>query len=714
MDCYSGLMRKWLETFPFQLLILLIILLVAVLKLKYFTILFPVIFALAGVILFILLNRYHATDKPCVEKLQIQTDLPTETGFSYRFTVLSILFFIFYSTSLLSLLQGYYTKDIGYYISISACFGILIAETFLYRKQIEGWFVLLKTFLLTINVIFSNHLIYPHGISLPDYSLHYTYFVVPILKTGHISNLTLGFYNVFSFHHLFAAEGALLTGYDPLAIYLLLGSLIFVLGVLFVFLIGKRFVNFQFGLVAALLYSCFDYATMYGGHPEHQTYSFAMALICFTVVLYTYRYQKFAFYVLFVLSTIALVMTHYLTAVLLFVLLSSLLIIDIVHFLQKTDRTIPSKYMFVFFIVFLFFVLSIATKTQDYDILNYAAAMLKPYFESILSLFAHYLPASTPAASVPVTSVPVTSVPVTSVPVTSVPVTSVPVTSVPLASVPVTNVLAPVVTQTPVQIPPVETTSIYVPPTAYDKLPLLTLFENTLGSSLLVLASVLGFCSLIKKRTFLGDFTILNGILISFLLGLGILFSAVLFLPDRLYPFLQIFCLGFLGAFGILWLYNTVSVKHRTVIIIALCIFVAILSGFSLASIINGFETSPFVDGNIAYLKVYTTSQDVAFDEWRTTFTHVSRKDLLPLSFSKSGVQVLILRDWVDIEKVNGDPYLIFDRSLEKTGIVKSGNKFGQNSFIGIDSEYVQRMDTVTSYYDNGLINIMVKNQNPE
>jgi hypothetical protein len=195
-----------------------------------------------------------------------------------------------------------------------------------------------------------------------------------------------------------------------------------------------------------------------------------------------------------------------------------------------------------------------------------------------------------------------------------------------------------------------------------------------------VLAAALAFCAYIKKRSWFGDFTIVNGILLSTLLGVGILFTYVFFLPDRLYPFLQIFSLVFLGAAGILWLYNAVPLKKRSIIIGCICILVAMMSFFSLASIINGFETSPFVGDRVAYAKLYTTSQDVSFGEWQTNFAPVNS-------------------------------YMVFDRTLFKTGILESGGKFGQHTFIKINSDQLTSLNSYSSYYDNGLITIM--NNNP-
>ena len=630
-----------LDIFIYLVWLLLLLFLVLTIKLQYFSILFPVIFANIGVVIFLIFKKKNKliseydTGNPEAEeinRIKINGMIPV---------ISTILFFIIYSASLLSLFWGDYTKTVVYYLCISLCVGILTIEILSYRTQIQGYWILLKTVLLSINILFANHLIFIHGITLPDIGLHFSVFVMSILDTGHLSSNPIGPYGVFSIHHIFASEIAIVTGYNPISIYLLFGSFLIAIGVLFVFLIGKRFVNFQFGLVAAVLFTCLDYYLMYGEHPEHSAYNYGFALICFTVILFTYRSQKPAFYVLFVISAVALVFTHHLTAFIVFVIVCSLLFLDIIQMLQKKDRSFPSKYFVAFFVILLLIAVSLMAGIVNQTPVQLISSHSSPYLSDIHLSLGKLFATPTPVISVPVTPTPVISVPVT-----------------------------------PVPIPPPPPVS----PTGYDKLSLITLFENTLGSSLLALVAVLGFCSYIKKRTWFGDFTILNGILISVLLGMGILFSYVLLLPDRLYPFLQILSLVFLGAAGILWLYNAVPTRKKTLIIGCICILVIMMSFFSLASIINGFETSPFVGDTVAYEKLYTTSQEVSFGAWQTTFAPVNS-------------------------------YIVFDRTLIKTGILKSGNKFGQHTFIKINSGQLTSKNSYSSYYDNGLIIMM--NNNP-
>jgi len=672
--------------FLFGCLALLSVLFLAILRLHYYSIVFPVLFGILGMILFIAIDELS---DPCAKEegeTRPNSGLPQVSS-----TILTLLFLVFFALSFLTLFQGGYTKSVAYYLCIALCAGLLIVEIFTYHTRCQGYGILLKSVMLSLNIVFANHLVFVNGISLPDFGLHYNTFVRSILDTGHISSSTIGYYNIFSLHHIFASEGAIITGYDPLPVYLISGSFLLAIGALFVFLIGKRFVNFRFGLVASILFSCLDYYLMYGEHPEHQAYSFGFAVISFTIILYTYRFQKPAFYVIFVLSAIAMFLSHHLTAALVFVTACSLLIIDVWQAIQTRKFSLPSV---VIVVVLSLLLIGAISSVSDNNPVQYANQVLSPYFMGTYTLLGNSFVAPTSVSHITVTPSQGTSGQGTSGQGTSGQGTSGQGTSGQGTSGQGTSGQGTSVSVSP----------SYVPPTGYDKLPLFTLFENTLGSSLLVLVSVWGFCSCIKKRSWCGDFFILNGILLSILLGLGILFSYVFLLPDRLYPTLQIFCLVFLGSFGILWLYNAAPSGKKVFAVGCICILVAMMSFFSLASIINGFETSPFVGDSVAYPKLYTTSQDVSFGAWSNSFVLPGNQKNVVSAVNNTGL--------VDIDIFTGNHFAVFDNSFLKTGFVISGNgKFGQDTFTTIKNGQLIFESRYSSYYDNGLITVMNNNR---
>jgi len=693
----------------------LLILLVVILKLQYFGILFPVVFANIGIGLFLIFKKWgvNLPENETGPAIQDENNLIQTRG--SIFNIGSILFFFIYSVSLLSLLQESYTKNILYYLCISGCTAILIFQIFSLKSKISHYIIIFQTFLLTLNILFANHVVYPNGILLPDGPMHFNIFVMSILTTGHVSNFPIGPYGVFSAHHIFAAESAILTGYNPLSMYLLLGSFIFAIGVLLVFIIGKRFVNFQFGLVSAVLFTCLDYYLMYGEHPEHSAYNYAFALICFTIILYTYRSHKPAFYILLIISTLGVVLNHHFTGIITFVPVCGLVIIDIYYFLQKRDRSIPSKYIAGIFVVILFSTLTIASFVANSNPLSQISQYLSPYFTDLFTFFSH-LTAGPPINPVvlshtdtvvpTITQTVIPTVTQTVIPTVIPTITQTVIPTVTQTVIPtVTQTVVPTVTQTVVPtitqtVIPTVTQTVYVPPTVYDKLPLIQVFVNTLGSSLLILIATIGFCSLIKKRSWFRDLTIVNGILLSGLLGVGILsrYNTV-FLPDRLYPFLQIFCLVFLGACGILWMRNSIPLKNGSIIVTCICILVIMMSFFSLASIINGFETSPFVGENVAYMRLYTTSQDLSFNEWRNEYIHERDQTVSPVNLDKNGT--------LNINALQGNHYFSYDRTLEKTGRIDANaglGKFGQQIFINMDNHQLGKLNSLSSYYDDGQI----------
>ena len=270
-----------------------------------------------------------------------------------------------------------------------------ILEIFTYQTHIQGYGILTKNSIINPEYCFCESSDIHIRYITPYFSLHFNTFVVAIINTGHLSSSTIGLYNIFSIHHIFASEIAIVTGYNPLPVYLLSGSFILALGVLFVFLLGKRFVNFQFGLVASMLFTCLDYYLMYGEHPEHQAYNYGFALICFTLILFTYRFQKPAFYVLFAFSAVTMVLTHHLTAAFVFVTVCSLLIIDVCRSVQKRKFSLPSVIILIVLILLLFGAL---TAVSSNDPVQYVSQVLKPYFMSTYSLLTNFF----------VTPVPVT------------------------------------------------------------------------------------------------------------------------------------------------------------------------------------------------------------------------------------------------------------------------------------------------------------------
>jgi len=155
--------------------------------------------------------------------------------------------------------------------------------------------------------------------------------------------------------------------------------------------------------------------------------------------------------------------------------------------------------------------------------------------------------------------------------------------------------------------------------TAYDQLPIGTLFLNTLGSSILIVLSVMGFLYLFKKRSFFNMVIMMAMVILSLLLGIGVVLEVAQLLPDRMYAFLQLFGLVFLGSAGVIWILNNIKLEYNKLKLIPVIILIMCLSFFSLSSTIAGFETSLFVGEETAYYKLYGTPQESYFNQWKAS-----------------------------------------------------------------------------------------------
>jgi len=151
--------------------------------LKYFSYIFMVIAAAIGVLLFIVFNRYFTKE----QELILSFELPDDKSHTLRL-VTSTLFFTFFGLSFLTLLQGFYTKTVWYYVFISLCAGIIATEILFIKTKTQGTLNLIKSFLLVLNITLSNQILFPYGISLPDLGYH-LHLLFSIVNNGYVPQI---------------------------------------------------------------------------------------------------------------------------------------------------------------------------------------------------------------------------------------------------------------------------------------------------------------------------------------------------------------------------------------------------------------------------------------------------------------------------------------------------------------------------------------------
>jgi len=186
-------------------------------------------------------------------------------------------------------------------------------------------------------------------------------------------------------------------------------------------------------------------------------------------------------------------------------------------------------------------------------------------------------------------------------------------------------------------------------PAVYDRLPLQTIFVNTVGDALLQFLVVLGFLFILSRGLSARTMAILGpAITLLLISGVGLVTPLTYLAPNRIYVFLQFLGFAPLAAFAVRELgVPRASSKQarRRAIRIGLAAFLAALFVFaSTASTIAGFETSPLV-GNQPFVKLYETPSEESSAGWLCS--HIASPTLINMSRSIFGLDRHEVRDCV-------------------------------------------------------------------
>ncbi|RLC64494.1 MAG: hypothetical protein DRI01_03360 [Chloroflexi bacterium] len=309
---------------------------------------FPLsISAVLGAWLFIIFHKTFASNELTLKIIQ-----PSESKQRTLHLILSILFFLFYGLSLLALLQGFYTKTALYYISIALCAGLIAIDILYVNTKTQGNLNLLKSFLLVLNITLTNQILFPYGIGLPDSNYHIFDIVIPIINTGHVP---LGYsYSSFPGHHILVAANSLISGVDPRILYYCLGGFVMSLGLLFVFLVGRRFVSLRFGLLAALIYTGCDYLLHWASHPTHMTYTYFLAIAIFAITLYIYHKRDPAFVIFFIILATTMIFTNHFSGAVILIMLTAMLLVELLNYTKDRSHRFQVHGLAMFFFIVLF------------------------------------------------------------------------------------------------------------------------------------------------------------------------------------------------------------------------------------------------------------------------------------------------------------------------------------------------------------------------
>jgi len=243
----------------------------------------------------------------------------------------TIVFFLLLSISVYSLRADILHRPVAYFVLTAVAASMIAIQIACYRGKGAVYLILLEILLLSLSLTASAYWVFPN---LPgvDTWVHREYvrsFVDygGIPSSNDISASIGDYYLSFPMMHLNVAAAKLIGGAVDYKTAMFIGaSLPLVLSSLFVFLICRRLVDTRVGLLAMLLLSLSNYFLQRGFQPIPTSYGLALFGMIVYLLIRNTGGTRACFTFLLLSTMVVLVMTHTVSAFILFIFMLSFLV----------------------------------------------------------------------------------------------------------------------------------------------------------------------------------------------------------------------------------------------------------------------------------------------------------------------------------------------------------------------------------------------------
>lgn len=470
--------------------------------------------------------------------------------------LLTILFFIVCSISILFTRIAAYDKPLSYFIAVAFLIGILmirIVFTEAYRSNA------ILAILLGLNIFGSNQLVFPLGMGGPDESYHVP-LVEHIYETNHVVTGSVT-YSAFPGQHLTSAVSGIITGLSAQGAYRMIGLLGMLVLAFAVYLLGRRLGGVTLAMFVMIFYVTMSYVVFRGSHPTQMAHILPTFVFLFLSLFYILDRNEYRWRFIFVIFAFDIVVKHHYTAfialIMVSVVTSAWCIFDK---LSRRDNWF------------------IHSKSPYRTINSYSPTRGKIVLPLIFGL-------------VYITHLSFTSGIVSNITELFV------------------SFIYSLLNPAPQDL---ESAS------RFSGIPLPVFYINTVGEAILSALAVLG-CLVhlqLRDQRWLTIITWLASAILLILVGMIVEFPFVI--PQRLYVIIQITALGFLAATGVMYLLSyatSLSTPSRNAAIAGVFAVVCVFALFSTASIIAGISTSPFND-DIPHPLLYDVAEQKESEEF--------------------------------------------------------------------------------------------------
>jgi hypothetical protein len=452
-------------------------------------------------------------------------------------TVLTIVFLLASSVSVISLTRGYYTKPLLYYLMIGTA-GVALFFRIVLTDAVRTNVVLVVLF--GLNTFGSNQIVFPQ-MRGPDGGYHIE-LVRHIYETGFVVESSAT-YAGFPGQHLGPAMAANLTGLSPTATYLLFGTALMLIGSFLTYCVGLRLANQEYALLAMLIYASMSYVVYRGGHPTQQAHILPIFFLLYVAAIYLYFNPSLRNRLAFIVAGLMLIATHHHTSLIAVIMLGALLVgfLGAKYVQSLSDIVLAERVQQIGS--------AVTEKATSHGLL--ILVLFTTIFYVHLTITSGYLPS-----------------------------------------------LAGYVLSFIHSLLGAETSGSLAGASRFAAIPPRVFLINTTGEGILVFLVVLGGLTHLVYQDRIGIMMIVWLAVAGALALLGVVIEFPFIIPQRIYVMAQMTAMGFLAATGIVYLLDQGHVSARrslaTLSLVAGVVFLLIF--FSTASTVAGIETSPFND----------------------------------------------------------------------------------------------------------------------
>lgn len=314
-----------------------------------------------------------------------------------NYPILPHICLIIYSTSLtlstiyLRFFESLYVKSLCYYLFIGICTSAVFITSISVRNETIKKLLTCLTFLLGLNILLSNWLVFPNGVyaSGDTHSQIYNS-VVPILKYGHIlPSLT---YSFFPLHQILIVFLAKITIITPVFLYMSIPSLLFAVSALFVYSLQSHIVDSRFGITAMLLLVIAPSTFYHGTHAYQFSYALPLGimLMCVTTMLTVQPdydnnknllQNRVSWTIVRILLVITIIWTHQFTSTLIFVFI---VIFGIIYYFFLKNNATRLSY-FSYGVILLYIVILFAHWIYASYLLSSLLTVCNVYYNSLFT-----------------------------------------------------------------------------------------------------------------------------------------------------------------------------------------------------------------------------------------------------------------------------------------------------------------------------------------